>query len=98
MQFPVVPCEALTIHKSQGQTYDKVCIDLSRSKNLSKQLLYVALSRVTKLSGLYILGNFREPTKSTKINEFCNNELKFLRTEMPLKLSFNNFKNVNGLC
>lgn len=24
-QFPVIPAEAITIHKSQGQTYDNMC-------------------------------------------------------------------------
>lgn len=30
-QFPLVPAEASTIHKSQGQTYEYVCVDLSIS-------------------------------------------------------------------
>lgn len=48
-QFPIVPAEAMTIHKSQGQTYHKVCIDLrskSNYRSLTKSLLYVAFSRV----------------------------------------------------
>ena len=31
-QFPVVPAVALTIHKSQGQTYEAVCLDFRRLK------------------------------------------------------------------
>jgi len=51
-QFQMVECEAMTIHKSQGQTYSSVAIDLN--ENHSQRLLYVALSRCTKLSGLYL--------------------------------------------
>lgn len=50
-QFPLKLAYAITIHKSQGQTFDKV--------NLSPYSwdcgqLYVALSRVRNLDGLYI--------------------------------------------
>jgi hypothetical protein len=54
-QFPLVECEALTIHKSQGQTYTSVAFNLSQ-KFLTKQLIYVALSRCTSLAGLYLYG------------------------------------------
>lgn len=60
-QFPLTPAEALTIHKSQGQTFDSVCIDFNKKNRLNRHLLYVALSRVTKISGLYILGTFKAP-------------------------------------
>jgi len=43
-QFPISPAEAITIHKSQGSTFETICVD-TREK-LSRQLLYVALSRV----------------------------------------------------
>ena len=51
-QFALIPCEALTIHKAQGQTYS--CVAVSLARNLTKELLYVALSRVTTLGGLYL--------------------------------------------
>uniref|UniRef100_A0ABD2W1Y8 ATP-dependent DNA helicase n=1 Tax=Trichogramma kaykai TaxID=54128 RepID=A0ABD2W1Y8_9HYME len=46
-QFPLTPSEALTIHKSQGETYDKACINLTtlNKKFTSTALLYVAFSR-----------------------------------------------------
>lgn len=51
--FPVVPACATTIHASQGGTYDKIvyCYE----KKHSQQLVYVALSRVTSLEGLFII-------------------------------------------
>ena len=54
-QLPIVECEAMTIHKSQGQTYERCAVDI-RTK-LDRDLLYVALSRVTSIEGLYLFGN-----------------------------------------
>lgn len=66
-QFPMVPAEALSIHKSQGQSYSAVCIDMShpsKTKRMTRSMLYVALSRVTSLNGLYIIGNFKPPNRT----------------------------------
>lgn len=43
-QFPIIPAYAITINKSQGQTFDHVGIDL-QSTVFSHGQLYVALSR-----------------------------------------------------
>lgn len=52
-QFRVVPAEAMTIHKSQGQTYQSDCLDLNKCKEITRRSLYVALSSVTGFTGLY---------------------------------------------
>lgn len=53
LQYPVKLAYAFTIHKSQGQTYDSVVLDLN-SHIFAPGQLYVALSRVKSLSGLYL--------------------------------------------
>ena len=53
-QFPLVICEAITIHKSQGQSYDQVVVDVSAKMGL--QLLYTALSRARSAAGLFLVG------------------------------------------
>jgi hypothetical protein len=53
-QFPVRPCFAMTINKSQGQTLDKVGVSLL-SEAFSHGQLYVALSRVTRKENIKVL-------------------------------------------
>jgi hypothetical protein len=50
-QFPFRLAWAVTIHKSQGKTFDKVVIDLDRGAFATGQT-YVALSRCTSFEGI----------------------------------------------
>lgn len=52
-QYPIRLAWALTIHKSQGQTYESVALDLTTATFAAGQM-YVALSRCTSLEGLYL--------------------------------------------
>ncbi len=52
-QYPVRLAWAVTIHKSQGKTYDRIAIDLGRGAFEHGQT-YVALSRCRKLEGVYL--------------------------------------------
>lgn len=51
MQIPLRLAYAITIHKSQGQTYEAVNLD---PHSFAVGMLYVALSRVKAISGLYL--------------------------------------------
>ena len=53
-QYPVKPAWALTVHKSQGLTFDKIVIDFAGGAFTSGQT-YVALSRCTSLEGITLL-------------------------------------------
>jgi hypothetical protein len=53
IQFPFRLAWAVTIHKSQGKTFDRVVIDLGRGAFASGQL-YVALSRCTSFEGVML--------------------------------------------
>lgn len=53
-QFPLKLAWAITIHKSQGQTYDKVNIYNGFFENGQ---MYVALSRCKTMNGIHTMGN-----------------------------------------
>jgi ATP-dependent exoDNAse (exonuclease V) alpha subunit len=51
-QLPLMLAWGVTIHKAQGKTFDRVAIDLPYA--FAHGQTYVALSRVTSLSGLIL--------------------------------------------
>lgn len=54
-QLPLAPAWAMTVHKSQSLTLDRVIVNLDRA--FEEGQVYVALSRATNLEGLKIEGN-----------------------------------------
>ena len=57
-QYPIKLAWAVTIHKSQGQTFHKIVLDLERGDFAHGQT-YVALSRCTSLDGIVLKKPFK---------------------------------------
>lgn len=88
-QFPLRPAYAVTIHKSQGQTYESANID-PYCRNAGQ--LYVALSRVRSIEGIH-LENDIEPWNlvvDPVVKDFYDNlgreESLPVITEMPAQM------------
>lgn len=82
-QFPIKLAWAITIHKSQGKTFDRIHVDLGRGAFEFGQT-YVALSRCRTLEGVVLgrplrasdilvdqrIHEFYESTRKVKLNEY----------------------------
>lgn len=72
-QFPLRLAWAVTIHKSQGQTFDRINI-CAMDRFFAPGQLYVALSRCRTLSGMTILGKI--PKGAVKADPVVKNFIK----------------------
>nr|XP_029713647.1 uncharacterized protein LOC115257831 [Aedes albopictus] len=79
VQFPVVSACALTVHKSQGGTFPQIVYNYEKGQE--QQLVYVGLSRVSSLDGLY-LTNAKNEFKFHHAKGSDSPKMKELRTEM----------------
>jgi hypothetical protein len=75
-QLPIVPAFAMTAHKSQGQTLNRVIVDLESCRGTEAP--YVMISRVTSLSGLLILRPFTKNKIQCHQSEDLRKEMKRL--------------------
>ena len=77
VQFPIKVAYAITIHKAQGQTFDKIIIDTGERGAFAHGQIYVALSRCTSLQGITL----RRPLKYSELI-YDKNILEFNKTKL----------------
>ncbi|XP_037825564.1 uncharacterized protein LOC119613607 [Lucilia sericata] len=85
-QFPVVPAEGITIHKSQGATYESVAVHLK--SGMKRSALYVACSRAKSASGLYLIGKFPSNLPKVTNNDLVQMEMNNLQNSKKLTTNF----------
>lgn len=90
-QFPITLAAAKTVHKSQGSTLQSAVIKFGDTK--IDHMHYVALSRVQKLSTLYL---YNLDDKKIKVSTAVENEMKRLCQDGQKKLSIPLFYTLNG--
>ena len=76
-QFPLTLAWAVTIHKCQGLTLDKIVVSMKGGKRFGHGQAYVAFSRVRSLDDLFIT-DFEE--KGIKYNKIVANEMEEMET------------------
>ena len=59
-QYPIKPAWAITIHKSQGKTFNNIIIDMGWRGAFAPGQIYVALSRCTDIGGIVLRTPIRE--------------------------------------
>jgi ATP-dependent exoDNAse (exonuclease V) alpha subunit len=83
-QFPLRLAWAVTIHKSQGCTYDQAILDLG-DRVFSAGQTYVALSRLTNLGGLYMSRPLRprDIIVDDDVRRFMSESPRIVATALP---------------
>ena len=85
-QFPLQLAVAHTVHKSQSSTCPELVVNFSTKKSPPKHfwehLIYVGLSRVPSLDGLYVVNlNAEHICRSEKVKNYLALEKKDLKTK-----------------
>ncbi|MBR3101810.1 MAG: AAA family ATPase [Muribaculaceae bacterium] len=98
VQYPIKPAWALTVHKSQGLTFNKVVIDFAGGAFTSGQT-YVALSRCTSLEGITLLKPLseRDIIVSTAVVDFSRqfNNHQLIQEALALEEAYRLYRRAN---
>lgn len=87
-QYPLKLAWAITVHKSQGLTFEKVAIDVEKA--FADGQVYVALSRCKTIDGLYLTSMINK--ESVRVNKNISN---FILSTPKIELS-DNFERADG--
>ena len=80
-QYPLMPAWAITVHKSQGQTFDNAVLNLK--KCFEKGQAYVALSRCRSLDGVELSSLISR--SAIKVDRVVDDYLAAMRSKWPLE-------------
>ena len=83
-QFPIMLAWACTVHKVPGLSLPKIDVsfDLHRQRNFNYGQIYVALSRVRSLEGLYITGSVSAATMKANLQAMEENNRMHLESAL----------------
>ncbi len=83
--YPIKLAWAVTVHKSQGLTFEKAIIDVSDA--FAPGQIYVALSRLESLDGLVLTTPIKEnmPNQNARLLQFTNRKLNTQELENEYK-------------
>ena len=84
-QFPLALSWACTVHKVQGLSLAEgvVSFDLEKQRAFNQGQLYVALSRISSMTKMYLIGAYKK--SAMKVNESAKQEYERLRSEALFK-------------
>lgn len=96
VQYPIKLAWAITIHKSQGMTFDRMHFDLTRGTFAPGQA-YVAISRMRSVEGLTLSNKLRpyHIVQNTEIKAFANsfNDVPMIDEELAFGQQFAQYYN-----